>query len=167
MVPYQQTLSSNMTFDAYYTGHKSGSYHAWNFAGKTGYPPTWPEGEDPKEIGEPDDDERDPAMQRDVDEMEAALETYGKFLPEVLDRMERELATSAYSLWEGFAAFCRDVVGVDAEKVAAVILEPLADRVGGIEARAERLGLELDADAVEEIREGLAEAWRVRLERGV
>ena len=104
-------------------------------------------------------------MQRDVDEMEAALETYGKFLPEVLDRMERELATSAYSLWEGFAAFCRDVVGVDAEKVSAVILEPVADRVGGIEAGAERLGLELDA--VEEIREGLAEAWRVRLERGV
>ena len=167
MVPYQETLSSNITFDAYYTGHKSGSHHAWTFAGKTGHPPAWPEGDDPEEIWEPDEDERDPAMQRDEAEIEAELEAYGKFLPEVLDKMERELGTSAYSLWEGFSAFCRDVVGVDAEKVAAVILEPVADRVGGIGARAERLGLEIDAESVEEIREGLAEAWRVRLERGV
>jgi hypothetical protein len=155
MVPYQQTLSSNMTFDAYYKGHESGSYHAWSFAGKMGHPPAWPKGEDPEEVWEPDEDERDPTMERDGDEIEAELETYGKFLPEVLDKMERELATSAYSLWEGFSAFCGDVVGVvDAEKVAAVILEPVADRVGGIEARAARLGLEKDADAVEEIREG-------------
>ncbi|HEV2091705.1 MAG TPA: hypothetical protein VGR18_00920 [Rubrobacter sp.] len=167
MVPYQETLSSNIAFDAYFTGHKSGSYHAWNYAGKTGCPPAWPEGEDPEEIWEPEEDERDPAMQRDEDELEATLKSYGHFLPEVLDKMERELATSAWSLWEGFSAFCRDVVGVDAEKVAAVILEPVEDRVRGIQARAERLGLELDADAVEEIREGLAEAWRVRLERGV
>ena len=167
MVPYQQTLSSNMAFDAYFTGHESGSYHAWNYAGKAGHPPAWPKGDDPEEIWEPDEDERDPAMERDEAKLKAELETYGKFLPEVLDKMERELATSAYSLWEGFAAFCRDVVGVDAEKVAAVILEPVADRVGGIGARAERLGLEMDADAVEEVREGLAEAWRVRLERGV
>src|ERR671917_1418765 len=55
LVPYQQTLSSNIAFDAYYTGHKSGSYHAWNYAGKTGYPPAWPEGEDPEEIWEPDE----------------------------------------------------------------------------------------------------------------
>jgi hypothetical protein len=167
MVPYQRTLSSNIAFDAYFTGHKSGSHHAWNYAGKTGYPPAWPEGDDPADIWEPDEDEQDPAIERDEEELEATVERFGNFLPEVLDRMERELATSAYSLWEGFAAFCRDVVGVDAEKVAAVVLEPVADRVGGIEVRAERLGLELDADAVEEIREGLAEAWRIRLERGV
>ena len=37
MVPYQETLSSNMTFDAYYKGHKSGSYHARNYAGKAGW----------------------------------------------------------------------------------------------------------------------------------
>ena len=167
MVPYQETLSSNMTFDAYYKGHKAGSYHAWNHAGQTGRSPSWPEGEDPEEIWEPDEDERDPAMQRDEGEIEAELEAYGRFLPEVLDKMERELATSAYSLWEGFSAFCRDVVGVDAEKVAAVILEPAEDRLRGLRARAERLGLELDAENVEEIREGLAEAWRVRLQRGV
>jgi hypothetical protein len=167
MVPYQEPLSSNMTFDAYHKGHKSGSHHAWNHAGQTGHPPAWPEGEDPEEIWEPDEDERDPAMKRDEAEIDADLNAYGKFLPEVLDRMERELASSAWSLWEGFSAFCRDVVGVDAEKVAAVILGPAGDRVKGLRARAERLGLEADAGTVAEIREGLAESWRVRLERGV
>lgn len=85
----------------------------------------------------------------------------------MLDKMERELASSAYSMWEGFAAFCGDVVDVDAEKVAAVVLEPVEDRVKGLRARVERLELEPDAETVEEIRDGLAESWRVRLERGV
>ena len=81
--------------------------------------------------------------------------------------MERELATNAYSLWEVFSAFCRDVVGVDAEKVAAVILQPVGDRVRGLQARAERLELEPDVGTVEQIRERLEESWRVRMERGV
>jgi hypothetical protein len=167
MVPYQETLSSNMAFDAYHKGHRSGSHHAWNHAGKTGHPPAWPEGDDPEDIWEPDEDERDPAMKRDEGEIEAELEAYGRFLPAVLDKVERELATNAYTLWEGFSAFCRDVVGVDAEKVAAVILGPAGDRLKDLQARAERIGLEPDAETVEEIREGLAESWRVRLERGV
>ena len=167
MVPYQETLSSNMTVDAYHKGHKAGSYHAWNYAGKTGYPPARAEGEDPAEVWEPEEDEQDPAIERDEGEIGAELEAYGRFLPEVLDRMERELAASAYTMWEGFSAFCRDVVGVDAEKVAAVILEPAEDRIKGLQARTERLDLDLDPEAIEEIREGLEEGWRVRLERGV
>jgi hypothetical protein len=39
MFPYQQTLSSNITFDAYFKGHESGSRHAWGHAGKCGPPP--------------------------------------------------------------------------------------------------------------------------------
>jgi hypothetical protein len=167
MVPYQETLSSDMAFDAYHAGHKSGSYHAWNRAGRTRYPPAWPEGEDPEGIRGPDGNERDPAMKRDEREIGADLEAYDRFLPEVLDRMERELATSAWGLWEGFSAFCRGTAGVDAEKLAAVILEPAEGRIKGLQDRAERLGLEPDAEAVEEIREGLTEAWRVRLERGI
>ena len=57
-VPYEQTLTDNIAFDAYYKGHEAGSYHAWNYAGKTGPPPAWPKGEDPEEIWEPDEDER-------------------------------------------------------------------------------------------------------------
>jgi hypothetical protein len=46
-------------------------------------------------------------------------------------------------------------------------LEPVAGRIEDLEARAERLGLEPDAETVEKIREGLAESWRVVEERGV
>jgi hypothetical protein len=58
-------------------------------------------------------------------------------------------------------------VGVEAQKVAAVVLEPVAGRIEDLEARAERLGLEADPQTVEEIREGLRESWRVVEERGV
>jgi len=58
-------------------------------------------------------------------------------------------------------------MGVAAEKVAAVLLEPVVGRIEEMKARAERLGLEPDAETVEEIREGLAEMWCVVEERGV
>jgi hypothetical protein len=167
MVPYQQTLSSNIAFDAYFTGHKSGSYHAWNFAGKNGCPPAWPEGDDPDEIWEPDGDERDPAMQRDEEELEATVERFGAFLPEVLDKLERTCVSEALTMWTGYAAFCEESMGVPAEKVAAVVLEPAVAKIRGMEARAERLGIEADAETVETIREGLGEAWRTVAARGV
>jgi phytoene/squalene synthetase len=106
-------------------------------------------------------------MKRDEREIGADLAACGRFLPEVLDGMERELATSAWGLWEGFSAFCRSTAGVEAEKLAAVILEPAEGRIKGLQDRAERLGIEPDAEAIEEVREGLAEAWRVRLGRGI
>jgi hypothetical protein len=167
MVPYQQTLSSNIAFDAYFTGHKSGSYHAWNYAGKTGYPPAWPEGEDPEEIWEPDEDERDPAMDRDTDELETTVEKYGVFLPEVMNKLERTCVSQAFSIWTGYAAFCEETMGVAAEKIGAVILEPVMDRIADMKARAERLGVEANTDTVKEIREGLAESWRMVEARGV
>jgi hypothetical protein len=167
MVPYQQTLSSNIAFDAYFTGHKSGSYHAWNYAGKTGYPPAWPEGEDPEEIWEPDEDERDPAMDRDTDELETTVEKYGVFLPEVMNKGGRTCVSQAFSIWTGYAALCEETMGVAAEKIGAVILEPVMDRIADMKARAERLGVEANTDTVKEIREGLAESWRMVEARGV
>ena len=84
----------------------------------------------------------------------------------MLDRLERSLASDALSLWKGFCAFCEECVGVEAQKVAAV-LEPVAGRIKDLEVRAKRLGLEADPETVEEIREGLRESWRVVEERGV
>jgi hypothetical protein len=65
----------------------------------------------------------------------------------------------AFSIWTGYAPFCEENAGVSAEKLAAVVLEPV---VGGIEearARAERLGVEADAELVDEMLEVLVEAW--------
>ena len=42
LVPYSQTLSHNIAFDAYVKGHEAGSCHAWDAAGKPGGPPGGP-----------------------------------------------------------------------------------------------------------------------------
>jgi hypothetical protein len=167
LIPYSQTLSHNIAFDAYFTGHESGSRHAWRYVSMEGGPPQWPDDGPNGELMEPDEDEQDPAMERDLEELEDTVNKYGELLLELLDRLERELATSALSLWEGFAAFCEESVGVPAEKMVAVVLEPVADRIENLKDRAERLELEPEAETVEEIREGLAESWRVVEKRGV
>jgi hypothetical protein len=162
LIPYSRTLSHNIAFDAYFKGHEAGSYHAWNAAGKTGRPPAWPEPD-----CELEEDERDAAMDQDIEELDITVQSYGEFLPELMDKLERELATHAYSLWVGFAAFCDECVGVSAEKVMAVVVEPAVGRIENLKSLAERLELEADAQTVEEIREGLAESWREVEERGV
>jgi len=113
------------------------------------------------------DENADPAIDADADGFEAMIEQYGGLLPEMLDKLERTIAADALSLWTGFCAFCDECVGVAAEKVIAVALEPAVERVESLKARAERLGLEANPETVEEIREGLAESWRVVEERGV
>jgi hypothetical protein len=161
LVPYSKALSHNMIFDGYFCGHESGSRYAWGRAGKDGEPPGY--GEDIEESEE----NADPATEADMDGLEATVEEYLGFLPEVLDRLERSLASDALSLWKGFCAFCEECVGVGAEKIVAVVLEPVAGRIEDLEARAERLGLEADLETVQKVREGLRESWRVVEERGV
>ena len=68
-------------------------------------------------------------------------------------------AAEALTLWRGFGAFCGGVLGLDAGKVLAVVLEPAVKRIEDLEATAERLDLEHDPEKVEEAREGLTEAW--------
>jgi hypothetical protein len=165
-VPYSQTLSSNMVLDAYYRGHESGSRHAWAYAGKGGAPPAWPEDGPDGEWMEPEGDEQDPAMELDADELEAVAEQYNKFFPEVLDRLERRCVKEAFGIWTGYAAFCQDNMGVAAEKIATVVLEPVVGRIEDMKARAERLGVEAEAELVGQMREGLAEAWRTIQARG-
>jgi len=167
MVPYSQALLSNIAFDAYFTGHESGSRHAWAYAGKSGGPPAWPDDRPGGELMEPDEDEQDPAMDRDVEELGTIVQKYGGFLPEILDRAERRIVSQAFSLWTGYAAFCEQSAGVGAEKVAAVVVEPVMGLIADMKARAERLGVEADAQIVEEMSQTLGETWRVVEERGV
>ena len=165
-VPYSQTLLSNTVLDAYFKGHEAGSRHAWAYAGKGGAPPAWPDYGPDGEPMEPDEDEQDPAMERDADELEAVAEQYNRFLSEVLDELERRCVKEAFSIWTGYAAFCEESAGVSAEKLAAVVLEPVVERIGDMRARAERLGVEVDAELVEEMRQKLGETWRMVEERG-
>jgi hypothetical protein len=167
LLPYSQTISHNIAFDAYFMGHESGSRHAWANANMEGAPPQWPDDGPDGEIMEPDEDEQDPAIDRDMEHLEATVEKNTKFLPALLNKLERDFATKALTLWEGFAAFCEESVGVPAEKVVAVVLEPVVDRIEDLKDRAERLELEPNAETVEEIRESLGENWRTVEERGV
>ena len=132
-----------------------------------GGPQQWPDDGPNGELMEPDEDEQDPAVERDLEELGATVDKEGEFLLELLDRLERELATNALSLWEGFADFCEESMGVPSENVVAVVLEPVADRIEDLKDRAERLELEPEAETVEEIREGLAESWRAVEKRGI
>ena len=161
LVPYLHSLSHEMIFDSYFCGHESGSRYTWSRGGKDGEPPGY------KVDIEESEQNADPATEADVDGLEEIIEQYGGLLPQMLDRLERRLTAEALSLWKGFCAFCEECVGVEAQKVAAVVLEPFAERIEDLEARAERLGLKPDAKTVEEIREGLRESWRVVEERGV
>jgi hypothetical protein len=68
VIPYSQTLAQDAALDAYLGGHRSGSYHAWNAAGMEGYPPAWP-----GESLEPSEAEDDPALERDMQEIEAKV----------------------------------------------------------------------------------------------
>src|SRR5215204_3535625 len=165
-VPYSQTLSSNMVLDAYYKGHESGSRHAWAYAGKSGAPPAWPEDGPEGEWMEPDEDERDAAMERDANEVEAVAEQYNKFLPEVLDELERRCVEEAFSIWSGYAGFCEESVGVSAEEIAAVVLAPVLEQIEDMKVRAERLGVEAEDGLVEQMRESLAETWQIVEARG-
>jgi hypothetical protein len=165
-VPYSQTLTSNMVLDAYYKGHESGSRHAWAYAGKGGAPPTWPEDGPGGELMEPEEDEEDPAMELDADELEVVAQEYNKFFPEVLGELERRCVGQAFSIWTGYAAFCEEVAGVGAEELAGVVLAPAVGGIEDMKARAEQLGVEVDDGLVDEMREGLAEAWRTVQARG-
>src|SRR5215218_2664645 len=167
IMPYSQSLLSDIAFDAYFDGHESGSRYAWAYAGKSGGPPAWPEDGPDGEIMEPEEEEKDPAMDRDIEELEIIVEKYGGFLPEILDRAERSIVAQAFSIWSGYAAFCEESAGVDAEKVATVILEPAMGLIADMRTRAQRLGVEADAEIVEEMRKTLGGTWRVVEERGV
>jgi hypothetical protein len=161
VIPYSQTLAQDAAFDAYFDGHRGGSYHAWNAAGKTGRPSAWPELD-----LEPEDAERDPAMERDMDEIQAKVKKYGELLPELIDRLECDLTTGALAVWEAFSGFCEEEMGFSAEKLLQATFEPALEDVMWFKERCGRVELEADRAAVEECREALGAHWQRMVERG-
>jgi hypothetical protein len=162
VIPYSHTLAEDAAFQAYFDGHRSGSYHAWNAAGKPGRPPAWPE-----QGFECEDEEQDPAMERDMEEIEAKVEKYGELLPELLGRLERELGAQALSVWEAFSGLCEEEMGLSSEKLLQATFDPALGDVKWLLGLCERLGLEADPAAGEECREALGAHWQRTIERGV
>ncbi len=147
ILPYSETSARDSVFDAYLDGHAAGARHAWSEAHKEGEAPEWPPG-------------------LDEEALKSRVDPWITILPEILDKVERQQATHALSLWRGFGAFCEESVGVEAGALLKVVLEAGVERIKELEAHAERLELEPEAESVEEIREGLAEVWGVVEKRG-
>lgn len=167
VIPYSQNLAQNAAFDAYLEGHEAGSRHAWGYAGMEGSPPAWPDDGPNGELMEPDEDERDPAMEREMDEIEERVARDGELLPELMDRMEPKLAAEALGLWTCFEDFCEERMGVGAEKVLKAIMEPAAERIEHLKDLAQRLEVEPDPEVAAGVREELDLAWEFKLAKGI
>jgi hypothetical protein len=154
--PYLSTIWQDDVHWAYFDGHKAGSRHAWNRSGKAGEPPGWEADEEEAERN------ADPTIDEDLqkwtgDGRYARLE--GK-----LEEMERELVREALTTWLGFAGFCAQEMGLEAEKVLEALARPFAERVRDLEELSARHEVEADVEGVEEYLAIMTEAWRRELE---
>jgi hypothetical protein len=145
LMPYSEKALLQAAEHVYLEGHRAGAHQAWREAGRSeaGGAPEWPlEGLDEERI-------------------KALMDPAITVLPEILDRLERDQAGEALTLWRGFGAFCREHLGLDAEKILCVVLEPAVTRVEELEALAQRLEIEPDSERVREIAANLAESWSI------
>jgi hypothetical protein len=154
--PYLGTIWQDDVRWAYFDGHKAGSRHAWTRSGKAGEPPGWEADEEEAERN------ADPTIDEDLqkwtgDGRYARLE--GK-----LEEMERELVREALTTWLGFARFCAQEMGLEAEKVLEALARPFAERVRDLEELSARHEVEADVEGVEEYLVMMTEAWRRELE---
>jgi hypothetical protein len=109
----------------------------------------------------------DPDECADAGRLEAAVDECAAFLPEVADRLECAAVAVILELWEGYAAFCEESMGVAPEKAAAALVGPLGPGIEDARGRAGRLGAEPDPTKVEASRQGFAEVWETAKARGV
>lgn len=103
----------------------------------------------------------------DAERLGAAVDECAAFLPEVVERLERSAVAVILELWEGYAAFCEESMGVPPRKASAALVGPLEPGIEDARGRAERLGVEPDPANVEAAREGFAEVWEAAKARGV
>jgi hypothetical protein len=142
ILPYSETFAEDAAFESYLDGHRAGARHAWAAAGAESLAPEWP-------------------LEVDEEGVKAPIAQAVSILPQILDRLEKDQAVEALTLWRGYGTFCQEHLGLDAEKVLRVVLEPAVVRVEELEALAERLEIEPDSERVQEIRDDLAEAWSI------
>jgi hypothetical protein len=74
------------------------------------------------------------------------------------------LAREALTAWLGFAGFCEQEMGLEAEKLLEALARPFAEGVRDLEELSARHDVEPDAEAVEEYLAIMTEAWHRVLE---
>jgi len=158
--PYLRTVWEDDTFWAYFDGHEAGSRHAWRRAGKEGDPPGYEDDEDERVEG------MDPAPEEDVRKWATKVAEVEKPITGALDRVEREMACQALSVWLAFVGFCEEEMTLEAPKLLSALALPIAERVKTLEELAARLEVEPDAEDVESYREIMDQPWRQALAKG-
>jgi hypothetical protein len=156
LFPYLSTIWQDDVHWAYFDGHMAGSRHASNRSGKVGEPPGWEADEEEAERN------ADSAMYEDLrkragDGMYARLE-------ETLEEMERELVREALTAWLGFARFCAQEMGLEAEKLLEALGRPFAEGVRDLGELSVRHEVEAEAKGAEEYLAIMKEKWRRGLE---
>jgi hypothetical protein len=116
LFPYLSTIWQDDVHRAYFDGHRAGSRHAWNMSGTAGELPGW----------EADEEEAERNADLTIGEDLQKWTGDGRYarLEGKLEEMERELVREALTAWLGFAGFCEQEMGLEAEK----LLEPCASR---------------------------------------
>jgi hypothetical protein len=140
LFPYLSTIWQDDTHWAYVDGHKAGSRHAWNMSGKAGEPPGWEADEEEAERS------ADPTIDKDLEKW-TGDGSYAR-LEGKLEEMERELVGEALTAWSGFARFCEQEIGLEAEKLLEAVAKPFTERVQELEELSARQ--EVDAEGAEE-----------------
>ena len=76
-----------------------------------------------------------------------------------LEEMERELVGEALTARLGFARFCAQEIGLEAEKLLEAVARPFAEGVRDLEELSARHEVEADVEGVEEYLVMMTEAW--------
>src|SRR5215213_2568229 len=142
LFPYLSTIWQDDVHEAYFDGHEAGCRHAWNSSGKAGEPPGW----------EADEEEAERNADPTIDEDLKKWTGEGRYdrLEGKLEQMERELVREALTAWLGFAGFCAQEMGLQAEKLLEALAIPFAERVRDLKALSGRHEVEADVEGVEE-----------------
>jgi hypothetical protein len=156
LFPNMSTIWQDDVHWAYFDGHEAGSRHAWNRSGKAGEPPGW----------EADEEEAERNTDPTIDEDLKKWRGEGRYarLEGKLEEMERELVGEALTAWLGFAGFCEQEMGLEAEKLLEALARPFAESVRELEELSARHEVEADVEGVEEYLVMMTEAWHRGLE---
>jgi len=156
LFPYLSTVWQDDVHWAYFDGHMAGSRHAWYRSGKAGEPPGWEADEEEAERN------TDPTIDEDLKKW-TGERRYAR-LAGKLEEMERELMREALTAWLGFARFCAQEMGLEAEKLLEALAIPFAESVRELEELSARHEVEAEAEGAEEYLVLMTEAWRRQLE---
>src|SRR5829696_5131449 len=154
-LPLTYNACENEAISAYFDGHRDGSRHGWQAAGKTGELPGWEEAWE-------EEDEEDPQIEETLNRVTTHIQGASNRFMSLLKDLEFETATEARALWEAFSSFSREELGLEPKKLVKFWFETALSEIEELEALTK--GVELDREKVEESEGYIRAGWRKLVE---